>query len=278
MSIWNKIATFAESKQIAIIVPINSIIMTANKEDFFIPANSVYNISDEEYERMELLLNATRAFARATHQCVYVIDYFRKGFLYVSDDIEMLCGEPVEKVQEFGYDLYMKHVPEEEVQMLLEINREGFKMANAIEPEERKEYTISYDFHLINGKKKQLINHTLTPILMTRDGRIWLALCTIAPSTKSEPGNVVLKKQGENWYYAYSLTKHQWESKEAVALTETERDILRLSSQGYTIEDIAAQLCKSIDTIKTYKKRLFAKLEVRSIAEALSYATNYKLL
>ena len=69
--------------------------MTASKEDFFIPANSVYNISDEEYERMELLLNATRAFARATHQCVYVIDYFRKGFLYVSDDIEMLCGEPV---------------------------------------------------------------------------------------------------------------------------------------------------------------------------------------
>ena len=252
--------------------------MTASKEDFFIPANSVYNISDEEYERMELLLNATRAFARATHQCVYVIDYFRKGFLYVSDDIEVLCGEPVEKVQEFGYDLYMKHVPEEEIQMLLEINREGFKMANAIEPEERKEYTISYDFHLINGKKKQLINHTLTPILMTRDGRIWLALCTIAPSTKSEPGNVVLKKQGENWCYAYSLTKHQWETKEAVALTETERDILRLSSQGYTMEDIAAQLCKSIDTIKTYKKRLFAKLEVRSIAEALSYATNYKLL
>jgi len=63
-----------------------------------------------------------------------------------------------------------------------------------------------------------------------------------------------------------------------VALTETERDILRLSSQGYTMDEIATMLCKSIDTIKTYKKRLFAKLEVRSIAEALSYATNYKLI
>lgn len=252
--------------------------MTASKGDFFISANSVYNVSEEEYERIELLLNATKAFARATHQCVYVIDYFQKGFLYVSDDIEMLCGEPVEKVQEFGYDLYLKHVPEEEVRMLLEINREGFEMANTIEPEERMQYTISYDFHLINGKKKQLINHTLTPIMMTRDGRIWLALCTIAPSTKNTPGNVVLKKAGESWYHAYSLTKHQWEVKEAVKLTEMERDILRLSSQGYTMDEIATQLCKSIDTIKTYKKRLFAKLEVRSIAEALSYATNYKLL
>ena len=259
-------------------VMLNNYTMTASKGDFFISANSVYNVSEEEYERIELLLNATKAFARATHQCVYVIDYFQKGFLYVSDDIEMLCGEPVEKVQEFGYDLYLKHVPEEEVRMLLEINREGFEMANTIEPEERMQYTISYDFHLINGKKKQLINHTLTPIMMTRDGRIWLALCTIAPSTKNTPGNVVLKKAGESWYHAYSLTKHQWEVKEAVKLTEMERDILRLSSQGYTMDEIATQLCKSIDTIKTYKKRLFAKLEVRSIAEALSYATNYKLL
>lgn len=252
--------------------------MTASKNDFFISANSVYNISDEEYERVELLINAAKAFARATHQCVYIIDYFRKGFLYVSDNVEMLCGEPVEKVREFGYDLYLKHVPEEELQMLLEINREGFNMANAIELEEKVHYTISYDFHLVNGKKKQLINHTLTPMMMTRDGRIWLALCTIAPSTKNKPGNVVLKKDGENWCYTYSLETHQWGREEAVTLTETERDILRLSSQGYTMDEIATMLCKSIDTIKTYKKRLFAKLEVRSIAEALSYATNYKLI
>ena len=151
-------------------------------------------------------------------------------------------------------------------------------MALAIEPEEKVHYTISYDFHLVNGKKKQLINHTLTPMMMTRDGRIWLALCTIAPSTKNKPGNVVLKKDGENWCYTYSLETHQWGREEAVTLTETERDILRLSSQGYTMDEIATMLCKSIDTIKTYKKRLFAKLEVRSIAEALSYATNYKLI
>lgn len=252
--------------------------MNTNKEDFFIPANSVYNVTDEEYSRIGLLVNAAKAFARNTYQCVYVIDYFQKGFLYVSDNIEMLCGEPADKVKEFGYELYLKHVPEDEQRMLLEINREGFEMANTIGPEERVEYTISYDFHLVNGKKKRLINHTLTPLMMTRDGRIWLALCTMAPSTKSSPGNVVLKRSGENRYRAYSLTRHRWEVKEAVALTEMERDILRLSSQGYTMDDIAAQLCKSIDTIKTYKKRLFAKLEVRSIAEALSYATNYKLL
>lgn len=252
--------------------------MSTNKEDFFIAANSVYNITDEEYKRIELFVNAAKAFARNTHQCVYIIDYFRKDFLYVSENIETLCGEPAEKVREFGYDLYLKHVPEKEVQMLLEINKAGFDKANTIPPSERTQYTISYDFHLINGKKKRLINHTLTPLIMTADGRIWMALCTISPSTKSAPGNVVLKKADENWCYTYSLESHRWAVKEAVTLTETEKDILRLSSQGYKMEEIAGLLCKSVDTIKTYKKRLFAKLEVKNITEALSYATNYKLL
>lgn len=162
--------------------------------------------------------------------------------------------------------------------MLLEINREGFKMASSIPPEERTEYTISYDFHIMNEKRKQLINHSLTPMMMTRDGRIWLALCTIAPSTKKVPGNVVLRKANEKWYYAYSFTKHRWEKKDTIKLTEIEKHILRLSSQGFTVNDIAERMFKSVDTIKTYKKRLFAKLDVRSIAEALSCATNYKLL
>lgn len=269
--------TFAENNSI-IKTAGGHIMTTANKGDFFIEANSVYNVTDKEYENVELLINTAKAFARNTYQCVYIIDYFRKDFLYVSENLALLCGEPAEKIKEFGYDLYIKHVPEKEQQMLLEINKAGFQLANTIPPEERVQYTISYDFHFINGKKKRLINHNLTPLLMTRDGRIWLALCTVSLSARNTPGHIVMKKGDESWFYEYSLETHKWTKKEAVVLTEVERDILRLSSQGYTMNDIADELCKSIDTIKTYKKRLFAKLEVKSITEALSYATNYKLL
>lgn len=44
------------------------------------------------------------------------------------------------------------------------------------------------------------------------------------------------------------------------------------------MNDIADKLCKSIDTIKACKRGLFSKFGVKNIAEALSYATNYKLL
>ena len=149
---------------------------------------------------------------------------------------------------------------------------------NEIPFTERFDYTISYDFHIIRGKKLRLVNHNLTPMVLTKDGRIWLALCTISMSARNAPGYIIMKKSGSKSYYEYSLDKHKWIKKEGITLSETERDVLVLSAQGYTMNDIADKLCKSVDTIKACKRALFSKLGVRNIAEALSYATNYKLL
>lgn len=72
-----------------------------------------------------------------------------------------------------------------------------------------------------------------------------------------------MKKSGSKSYYEYSLDKHKWIKKEGITLSETERDVLILSAQGYTMNDIADKLCKSIDTIKACKRTLFSKWESR---------------
>ncbi len=252
--------------------------MATNIGDFFIISNSVNNITDEDYKKINILINATKAFARSTHQCVYIIDYFKQDFLYVSDNFAFWCGESAEKIQKFGYQLYLKYVPENEQKMLLEINRKGFELFDELPISERMEFTISYDFHFKQGQRLRLINHHITPILLTEDGRVWLALCTVSMSARNNPGHIIMKKVGLGTYYEYSLDTHKWIQKESITLSETEHDILTLSAQGYTMNEIADILCKSVDTIKTYKRVLFAKMNVKNIAEALSYATNYKLL
>jgi DNA-binding CsgD family transcriptional regulator len=57
-----------------------------------------------------------------------------------------------------------------------------------------------------------------------------------------------------------------------------EKNILLLSAQGYTMDEIAEQLFLAIDTVKFQKKRIFEKLEVKNIVEALFFAANQKLL
>ncbi len=44
------------------------------------------------------------------------------------------------------------------------------------------------------------------------------------------------------------------------------------------MNDIADNLCKSIDTIKACKRNLFQKLNVKNITEALTYAQNHQLI
>ncbi len=246
--------------------------------DFFLSTNSVGNISDDEYKKVELLINAAKAFARSTYQCIYIIDYFKREFLYASENLALLCGQPIDKILSFGYNLYLDHVPKKEVEMLLEINEKGFDLFQKIPLCERKDYSIQYDFHLTNGRKAYLIHHTLTPLVMTLDGKIWLALCTISMSSRSKPGHIIMKKENSKKYYEYDLFRHQWVLKEEKPLSETERDVLWLSTQGYTMNEIAEKLCKSVDTIKSCKRILFTRLNVKNIAEALYHVVNYRLV
>lgn len=251
--------------------------MSTNIADFFLPSNSVYNITEKDYAKVDVLLNAIKAFARSTYKSVYIIDYFKKNFLYASDSLAYICGEDRDKILEYGYNIYIKKVPEEDQKMLLEINAAGFKFFNNIPQHERSEYTISYDFHITNEGKKRLFNHCLTPLLMTEDGRMWLALCTFSPSARKKTGYVRMQKNGESIYHEYNLLMHRWEEKRVAQLTDHEREVLLLSSQGYTMNEISDRLCKSIDSIKSYKRTLFAKLDVKNIAKALAYASNYRL-
>ena len=95
--------------------------------------------------------------------------------------------------------------------------------------------------------------------------RIWLALCTVSLAATDEPGHIIMQKNGERSYFEYSTLRHKWEKKEGITLSETERDVLRLSAQGYTMNDIADRLCKSVDTIKACKRNLFAKMNIKLV-------------
>ena len=50
--------------------------MNKETEKFFLHSNKVEHISKEDYDKIELLVNAAKAFARSTYQCVYIIDFF----------------------------------------------------------------------------------------------------------------------------------------------------------------------------------------------------------
>ncbi len=247
--------------------------------DFFSLKNTVNNLSNDEFKKTANYLEPVKAFARTTYKSIYIIDYQKKGFEYVSDNPLFLCGHTAEEVKEMGYAFYFKYVIKDDLDLLLKINTIGFDFYDKIPVEERLFHTISYDFHLKNQEGKTiLINQKLTPMFLTNEGKIWKAICLISLSNEQKSGNIKIYKKGDNKVFKYDLEGNFWKKTEKIKLSNREKEVLRFSIRGYTIGDIAETIFVSPDTVKFHRRNLFKKLEVANISEAISFATNNKLL
>lgn len=79
--------------------------MNNKVNDFFFAGNAVSG--EPDYRLADTFVRAAEAFANATYQSVYIIDYYRKNFLYVSPNPLFLCGMTADKVKGLGYQFYL---------------------------------------------------------------------------------------------------------------------------------------------------------------------------
>lgn len=244
--------------------------------DFFRPFDQYPLFGSVDYAKVENFIQAADAFSRSSHQCIYIIDYYKRGFLYVSDNPLFLCGETAASVLQSGYQFYFRHVPARDLDMLLDINEAGFNLYKTIPVADRLSYSISYDFHLTQpAKTSMLINHKLTPLALDAQSNIWLALCAITHSSGKGSGNVVVSKKDGSKVFEYDLAAKEWKPRDKVLLSIREKEILALSMQGFTMKEIAEKLFISLETVKFHRKSIFQKLKAKNTSEAISYAINY---
>lgn len=250
-----------------------------NINEFFNSKNTIEELSKEDNFVLSDYLAPIKSFARITYNSIYVIDYQSKNFEYVSDNPLFLCGNTAEEVQEKGYAFYFENVVEEDLELLLKINQIGFDFFEKTPIEERLNLTISYDFKLKTKTGQAiLINHKLTPIFLNSNGKMWKAVCLVSLSSNKTSGNIEVYNQKQQKYWEFDITNNLWEEKEKIQLTQREREILQLSVQGYTVNEISEKAFISSDTVKFHRRKLYEKLEVANIAEAIAFATNNKLL
>lgn len=231
-----------------------------------------------DFNSIDNLISIVNAFARMTYQAVYLIDIYKQNFLYISDTPWFLCGHSAQEVKELNYNFYYKHIPKDEQELIIELNNKGLDFLDKLEIAKKKKCSISYDFHLEENKKQILINHKQTPLLLTDKGKIWINLCVVRFSNHKTPGNMEYHLDDISDYCDYSLSMHKWKLHQSVIIKEEEKEILRLSANGFTMDEISNIMCKSVNTIKFYKRTLFEKFEVSNIIEAISFAMNYNLL
>lgn len=250
-----------------------------NNKSTLLTRNHLGKVSDDNRLQQNSYLEAVKAFARLTYESVYVINYESMTFEYVSENPLFLCGYSAAEVMAQGYEFYFRNVPEHDLKLLHIINEAGFDFFKNLAGDEKLLCSITYDFHLLNKDGRMiLINHKLTPLLLTTDQKMWKAMCIVSISHHKTPGNVFIHKQGADAIWELDVKEKVWRKSQKPKLTKREIEVLYLHAQGLSINEIAERVCVTPDTVKYYRRQIFDRLNVSTIAEALAYAVNSKLV
>lgn len=246
---------------------------------FFSSQNIVDALSAFDLARSLDYKEAIYAMERCTCSSLYVIDYQKQTFEYVSKNPLFLCGLTAEEIQEMGYAFYFKYVEKADFDLLVKVNKIGFDFFDGIPLNEIKLHTISYDFHLKSDlNRKILVNQKFTPVFLTESGKIWKALCMVSLSSNKNAGNIKIFKNGSNQVLEYNLLEEKWKTVERIKFSDREKEILQLSIRGFTINEIACAIFVTPETVKFHRKNIFDKTGVTNMSEAIFYAANNKLL
>lgn len=249
-------------------------------QNFFISANAVPQIPAGSYGKLAGLKDYIDAIGRLTYKGIYVVDYYRKNFLYVYDNPLFLCGYSAEEVHDMGFSFYNRVIPDDSLNRLLRINAMGSRFIRKVPSAEVRNYSISYTFKAFHRltKKQQLLHHQLTPLRVLDNGEVWLALCLVSIPTETDQDRVRIYNHATHQSWHFDFENKIWIKELAIRLTENEISVVKYAVMGLSMKETAEVMQKKFETIKGYRKSLLKKLGTKNMSEAIQYAMLRQLL
>ena len=189
---------------------------------------------------------------------------------------EELAGCTHLRVEIVGVDI-RRHPDLLYLNYLLLLRKNYPLLHQAMDAEDYRMHICSIDFPIIVKKHEFFINQKFSPLVMRTDGITKIGLFLINPSTSNHLESFIITQSEIRW--RFDVEKGQYKRFNLrTSLSFKEKVILERIKKGMTNEEIASNLNLSVPTIKTHRMRIFKKLSVKTIAEALTVIGNDNLI
>lgn len=249
---------------------------TMEKETLMYVSNIKEPIPQEEYENLNLVFSSLDASSRLTNASMFVIDFSKNKMIYRSRSLIFTDEATMKDIQRTSANPYWSLITERDLDSLLETRSAYLKTVETFTMEQKLHHTFVIDYNILLQRREHTVTQKFTPLMLRPDGTLWLGLFTITTSPHKSCEHVALF--GNDFRYVYDFEEKVFTPfDQNMKLSLTERAILLRSAKGMTSEEIAEDLYRSAETIKTHRKRLFKKLHVNSMSEAIVFVSNYDL-
>lgn len=245
------------------------------KVEYLFYSNAVSKISvNVDNDTLNMAISAC---SRATNQSIIVIDYNNHEVLYMSDNMLYLDEVEVKDYKRSSNNPYWSFVTEEVLDKMISIKDAYPSLSEQIDTTEYSHHLCVLEYPITIRGHEFFINQTSTPICLRSDGITGIGLFSFRPSTKKEMSCVIIGDSGKRWAFNFQDKQfHMYNLN--VNLSKTEKEIIQRARKGMSNEEIAADMFIAENTVKTHKNRIFKKLHVKTISEALVVVSNYHLI
>lgn len=241
----------------------------------------VSNITDvgivDSNDQMDTIFEALDVVSRLTGASLFVIDFAKNSLVYKSGSLAFVKDAEPSDFQRDSASPYWSLMKEEDFTTLMSTRDAYFKLVKDFTHEEMMHHTFIIDYQIHLNRREIFVTQKFAPIMLNSDGELWMGLFLITQSPRNKHHDILVITQHSNYKFDSAAGKFIKERKR-VSLNSIERSIIYRASNGMTTEEIADDMCRSVNTIKTYKTRLFKKLKVTSMTQAIIVASNHNLL
>lgn len=250
--------------------------------------HSIYNEIFNTYQKVEIEDHIKKLMEldfyypyNATFFCVTNTVY--QNFEYISKNFTACTGLSSEKLKEGGMDYFWSLFHPEDIKPWLESLKSlmSFTMTE-LSDEQRKRMSYTWNYRMKNGKGDYItIIQNTTPLQFDENHKpiIGLAHYTVLDSNFKIDICATAKYLNDQKEYETLFYKNISSSNLLGAISNRERDVIRLLISGKTSVEIAEKLCLSVHTINTHRRNILRKLNLKSTIEIVNYFnTNLTLI
>lgn len=226
---------------------------------------------------LESTIKAVDAAARISGLSTIVVDFDKHELVYRSNQLVYIDESTNKDLKRECANPYWTLITDDTLEKLLLIRNHYLLPGKELSDTEYSNHICTIDYPIILRNHELFITQKFTPLTMRNDGITRLGMFTINYSNKKEMESSIIAPSGKRFRFNFD-NGHFEEYDLGITLSIVEKTILHRARMGMTNEEIAKNLFISINTVKTHRMRIFKKLQVDTINEALAVVGNYQLI
>lgn len=242
--------------------------------DDLCPSRSMDEMSDEDYNAvLPVVLDTVKAVNFGCYQSILIYDFLKDNVLYYSD-IWLNAFSALQQTNPVSFEDMRRDATGIDWDRCVSFRSQVQQFYDTLPPGEIMDYMAVFSCESHCSRMSTRLLHKSIPLRMTRSGKLWLSLILSFPSTGSCNNEFEMVNTKNNEHYLFKGDKMGWVKLPSIYLSDRERLVLIMAAQGHSLQRIADSFYVSVDSVKSCRRKLFAKLGVTNIQEAITKVMN----